>query len=128
MKNTLIYNLFFCKNTLQHFNVIKTFRSSYTERFNINGYEGFFMWHFNNFNNFNTTHLTLKKNNNILTEHVEYDINNILLKNIINIINFEEKNIISVNKSHISSKLIDILEEKNDNHIISCGCCKRPWL
>lgn len=123
MKNTLLYN-FLNRTSKSHFEVIKTFRNSYTERFNINGYDGFFVWHMNNnYYNYETFLLSLKKDNTILTEFVE--INNNSIRNMMNISNIKENAVKYVNKEHISPKLIKTIEEKNDSHIISCACCKR---
>jgi hypothetical protein len=125
MKNTLVYNLFFSKNYRHHFHVIKTFRPSYTERFHINGYEGFFMWHYYKSYEKEIYLLTLKKDNRVLTEFIDHNISNISINNTLNITNFNENDNKTVNKSDISQKLIKTIEEKNDSHIISCGCCKR---
>jgi hypothetical protein len=122
MKNTLLYN-FLYKKSKSHFEIIKIFRYSYTERFNINGYDGFFMWHNNYHHETETFLLTLKKDDSVLTEFVE--INNNCIKNTMNITNFNDNIVKSVSKEHISPKLLKTIEEKNDIHIISCGCCKR---
>jgi len=82
------------------------------------------MWHNNyHYENHETFLLTLKKDNTILTEFVE--INNNCIKNKMNITNFKDNIVKSVDKDYISPKLLKIIEEKNDIHIISCGCCKR---
>ena len=125
MKNTIFYEIFSKSYPVHHFNVINTFRNSYLERFRINGYDGFFSWYRQSENN-EIYFTKLKKGNFILTEILKKDNNNIL--NMIDIKNIEENVIISVKKEVISSKLNESIKEKNDSHIISCGCCKRPIL
>lgn len=134
IKDTLYYDLFHkysylnYPNHFNHFNVIKTFRNSYTESFEINDIKGIFSWNKTD-NSLLISNIQLRdKDKNLLSETVEYkqeEDNLYTIKNNLMYVRSWRNTIKFIEKDMISPEIIKSIMEKNDNHIISCGCCKR---
>jgi hypothetical protein len=135
-KHTLVYDFVLSKN-MPHFKAIKTFRNCYIETFKIDEITGYFSWNYKN--NKENMILTLEKNNKFLTEityhdsYNSYNNSNSYIYSKINIYDIYDTNDYNhhknihknINKDHINPLIIKTLRDKNDSHIISCGCCKR---